>query len=135
MPTTMNLDFGKNGLKPFEAHATQADTSDNIFYASLLVMKIYLDDERVAPEGWLQVRWPNEVITLLESGCVTHLSLDHDLGDDKRGTGYDVLQWIEQQVFASNFIPPQIIIHTANPPARKRMLEAVESTQRIIANR
>jgi hypothetical protein len=52
-------------------------------------MKVYLDDERVAPEGWYQVRWPEEVIELLESGEVTHLSLDHDLGDDKHGTGYD----------------------------------------------
>ena len=58
-------------------------------------MKVYLDDERVAPAGWIQARWPDEVITLLASGEVTHLSLDHDLGDDDRGTGYDVVLWIE----------------------------------------
>ena len=25
-------------------------------------MKLYLDDKRVAPEGWVQVRWPDEAI-------------------------------------------------------------------------
>jgi hypothetical protein len=29
---------------------------------------------------------------------VQELSLDHDLGDDARGTGYDVILWIEEAV-------------------------------------
>jgi hypothetical protein len=69
-------------------------------------MKVFLDDEGVAPEGWIQVHWPDEAIRLLQSGVVTHLSLDHDLGDDQQGTGYDVLLWIEQEVALSRFIPP-----------------------------
>lgn len=40
------------------------------------------------------MRWPDEAIELLKSGEVRKLSLDHDLGDDERGTGYDVLLWI-----------------------------------------
>jgi len=59
-------------------------------------MRVYLDDVRVAPAGWVQARWPNEVIALLQSGNVEELSLDHDLGDDQRGTRYDVLTWIEE---------------------------------------
>ncbi len=94
-------------------------------------MKVYLDDERVAPDGWLQVRWPDEVIKLLENGEVTHLSLDHDLGDDQHGTGYDVLLWIEQSVALHSFLPPEIMIHTANPAARNRMLAAVEAIRKI----
>jgi len=43
-------------------------------------MKVYLDDERVAPDGWVQVRWKDKAIELLQTGAVTHLSLDHDLG-------------------------------------------------------
>lgn len=61
-------------------------------------MKIYLDDERPTPDGWHACRWPEEVIELLKAGGVTHLSLDHDLGDDRHGTGYDVILWIEEQV-------------------------------------
>lgn len=90
-------------------------------------MKIFLDDERIAPEGWMQARWPSEVISLLQTGNVTHISLDHDLGDDQRGTGYDVLVWIEQEVVVRQFVPPEIVIHTANPAARQRMQAAVDS--------
>nr|WP_309249558.1 cyclic-phosphate processing receiver domain-containing protein [Paraburkholderia sp. CNPSo 3272] len=35
---------------------------------------------------------------LLESGIVEEISLDHDLGDDARDTGYDVILWIEEVV-------------------------------------
>ena len=34
--------------------------------------------------------WPDEAIELLKTGKVSELSLDHDLGDDIRGTRYDV---------------------------------------------
>ena len=46
----------------------------------------------------MRVYWPDEAIALLESGAVEELSLDHDLGDDERGTGYDVVLWIEEAV-------------------------------------
>ena len=69
-------------------------------------MKVYLDDERPTPDGWHTCRWPEEVIELLKAGGVTHLSLDHDLGDDNHGTGYDVVLWIEEQVATTNFRPP-----------------------------
>ena len=57
-------------------------------------MRIYLDDERSTPEGWTRAFWPDEVINLLQAGGVEEVSLDHDLGDDRRGTGYDVVLWI-----------------------------------------
>ncbi len=95
-------------------------------------MKVYLDDERVAPAGWTQVRWPDEAIKLLQAGAVTHFSLDHDLGNDQRGTWYDVLLWIEREVALCQFIPPASIeVHSANPAGRKRMLAAIESIMKI----
>jgi len=30
-------------------------------------MKLYLDDERFTPEGWIQVRWPEEAIEILKT--------------------------------------------------------------------
>ncbi len=54
------------------------------------MVKVYLDDCRPTPAGWVPARWPEEVIRLLEQGDVAQLSLDHDLGDDAHGTGYDV---------------------------------------------
>jgi hypothetical protein len=84
-------------------------------------MKIYLDDMRHPPEGWKLLENVQDVIVALQTGLVTHLSLDHDLGDDEAGTGYDVILWIEKEVFVNGFIPPEIKIHTANISARKKM--------------
>jgi uncharacterized protein (DUF2147 family) len=89
-------------------------------------MKIYLDDERQTPEGWTRCFWPNEVIELLKNNKVTHVSLDHDLGDDKRGTGYDVLTWVEEQVHTRNYYPPLLSVHSANPALRNRKILGME---------
>lgn len=88
-------------------------------------MKVFLDDLRPAPDGWVRVFWPDEAIALLRTGKVSDISLDHDLGDDQRGTGYDVLLWIEEAVITDNFNPPRMIVHSANPAARARMEAAM----------
>lgn len=93
-------------------------------------MKIYLDDERETPEGWLRVYWPEEVIELLKTGKVKEVSLDHDLGDDDRGTGYDVVLWIEEAVITKAFNPPAISVHSANLSARKKMELGIESIKK-----
>ena len=94
-------------------------------------MRVYLDDERVAPAGWVQVRWPDEAIALLQAGGVEELSLDHDLGDDQRGTGYDVLTWLEEAVALRSFKPPRIAVHSANPAAKVRMQAAIAAIGRL----
>lgn len=84
-------------------------------------MKVYLDDERATPDGWRRVYWPDEAILLLKTGQVTEISLDHDLGDDARGTGYDVVLWIEEAVITRGFVPPRMSVHSANSSARQKM--------------
>ena len=86
-------------------------------------LKVYLDDERTPPEGWVLVKTPAQAIALLETGMVSHLSLDHDLGDDENvGTGYDVVLWMEEQFFLHSYLPPQnITVHSANISARGKM--------------
>ena len=84
-------------------------------------MKVYLDDERTTPDGRVRVYWPDEAIELLNSGNVAEISLDHDLGDDDRGTGYDVVLWIEEQVVLHGFVPPKMSVHSANVSARLKM--------------
>lgn len=92
-------------------------------------MRVYLDDERATPDGWVRVYWPDEAIALLESDQVTELSLDHDLGDDQRGTGYDVVLWIEEAVFLRGFKPPRIHVHSANSSAREKMLAGINAIE------
>lgn len=95
-------------------------------------IKVFLDDERSAPHGWVQVRWPDDAIALLKTGNVDEISLDHDLGDDSHGTGYDVIVWIEEAVALTAFEPPKIIVHSANPSAAERMKAGITSIENLV---
>ena len=100
-------------------------------------MKVYLDDERPTPPGWVRCYWPDEVIKLLRTGKVKVLSLDHDLGNDRRGTGMDVLNWLENAVAdpthpdvgrTTSLKPPKILIHSDNAsavPVMKRLAHRI----------
>lgn len=95
-------------------------------------MKIWLDDVRPTPEGWTRCYWPQEVIAILKAeDDVELVSLDHDLGDDDRGTGYDVLTWIEEQVVVNNYFPPSLKVHSANVSARRKMEAAIAQIIRL----
>lgn len=99
-------------------------------------MKVYLDDVREAPPGWFRAYWPQQVIHLISTAVVTDISLDHDLGNDSIGTGYDVLTWLEETVAEGLLdMVPNIIVHTANPIARERMLAAVEYINNVSKDR
>lgn len=100
-----------------------------------LNMRVFLDDERTTPDGWVRVYWPSEAIALLETGVVNELSLDHDLGDDERGTGYDVVLWIEEAVALRGFNPPKIKVHSANSSAREKMVAGIQAIERIASER
>jgi len=95
-------------------------------------MKLYLDDVRPTPAGWERVYTAQECIERLSKGDVTELDLDHDLGQESVvGSGYDVLEWLEEQVFTKGFRPPWLIlVHSSNASAKAKMLQAVESIQR-----
>ena len=98
-------------------------------------MRVYLDDERVTPDGWIRVYWPEEAIALLESGQVEEISLDHDLGDDEHGTGYDVVLWIEEAVALRGFKPPRMFVHSANSSAKEKMLSGIQSIRTLFQGR
>jgi hypothetical protein len=94
-------------------------------------VKVWLDDRREAPEGWVHVRTPEDAIDLLRGGGVDELSLDHDLGLDvgaRERTGYDVLVWLEAEVAAGRARPSAVMrVHSGNVGAVRRMEQAVES--------
>ena len=114
-------------MPPEQAVAVVSCLSDPHPFA----MRIHLDDERATPEGWTRVYWPDEAIALLETGNVSEISLDHDLGDDERGTGYDVIAWIEEAVVTRGFEPPIVRMHSANPAARVRMEAGISAIERL----
>lgn len=98
-------------------------------------MKVWLDDRRAAPEGWVRVRTPEEAIGLLRAGGVEELSLDNDLGLDvgaRERTGYDVLLWLEAEVAEGRARPPTVMaVHSGNVGAVKRMEQAIEAVRRL----
>lgn len=99
-------------------------------------MRVFLDDRRTTPPGWVRCYTPAEVLYCLSQGTVTDLSLDHDLGlTDEAGqevTGYHVLLWLEEQVCTGDWPHsiPEITVHSDNGPGREKMLAAVESINR-----
>lgn len=90
-------------------------------------MRLWVDDERPMPAGYTgnddwaltSIHAINMLEARTEAGTqYDEVSLDHDLGGDD--TGFKVLDWmIEHKVW-----PKTLTIHTSNPPARKRMLQA-----------
>jgi hypothetical protein len=103
-------------------------------------VRVWLDDLREAPAGWVRIKTPEEAIELLRAGEVTELSLDHDLGldtEDAERTGYDVLLWLEREVAEERwgFPLPSIRIHSANPVGRARMERAIASIERLRGGR
>ena len=98
-------------------------------------MKVYLDDMRTGPEGWILVSTPEAAIELLGKGSVEEISLDYDLGLDDMRSGYMVALWIEEQVHYNGFVPPKISLHTANPVGRARMEWVLRSIERMLKER
>lgn len=90
------------------------------------MIKIWLDDERVAPIGWIWCKTPKEVIEIFNNNKIDIISLDHDLGeDDVIGTGYDVICYIEEQVINGKIPPQTIVVHSANISARLKMEQGI----------
>jgi hypothetical protein len=81
-----------------------------------VMRKVFLDDKRPAPKGFLLVTSAEQCIEALEQGKVEVLSLDYNLGL-KKPTGYQVAKYmVEKQVF-----PAEIIIHSNSRRGRLKM--------------
>lgn len=99
-------------------------------------MNIWLDDIRLPPDGWTWVKDPDLCIEMLDKcrNQVVSISLDHDLGLER--TGYDVIKWIEEQVYLDlSYHPPYIKIHSANSVGIDNMEAALTSIKKQIRMR
>ena len=88
-----------------------------------LHMKIWVDDIRPVPDGYIGTKSVNETITLIEKvesegGEIEVLDLDHDLGDYANDGG-DAIKILDFLVERGTLYP--ISIHTANPVGRANM--------------
>lgn len=94
-------------------------------------MKLYLDDVRPAPPGWIPVRNAADFQAVMRSHEWDEVSLDHDLGvastlglPTTEVTGYDLVRWM----FREGHLPKtKPIVHSANPVGAKRMRDYIEA--------
>lgn len=93
--------------------------------------KLFVDDRRKAPTGWLHARTARAAIASLKRGEIEALSLDHDLGSN-RATGYTVALWLEQEAALDHWavVPAVIVTHSANPVGRRAIEAAVMTITR-----
>lgn len=101
-------------------------------------MKLWHDDTRPAPKGWIWTKTNKQAMAAFENGWpVDEISLDHDLGlhnielpDDPdefidlvqslgppQEDGVDLVRWMIE----NKYIPPKITIHSHNPIRAKEM--------------
>ncbi len=93
---------------------------------------LWVDDERPMQGHFNHhAKTAQEAVTVLNTGKVTILSLDHDLGPPEAGTGYDVACHVEGMCHEGLTIPHTITLHTANPVGRKRMEGCLDSIRRM----
>ena len=86
-------------------------------------IKIWVDDIREVPTGYVGVNSVNETIFLIEQieqerGAIEILDLDHDLGAYAFDGG-DAIKILDYLVERETFYPIQM--HTANPVGRANM--------------
>lgn len=99
-------------------------------------MKIWVDDVRPAPHGYVWCKTVNEakqIITCVHEmhriehpqwlPCISLLDLDHDAGDCAQygGDYIKILDWLEKQ----GWIIP-IRLHTMNPVGRENMRRIIQ---------
>ena len=109
-------------------------------------MKLWLDDIRPAPEGWLLVKTVSQAQDAIQKALRSpegfeEASLDHDLGtcDEcvaastivlvqtincaHNGTGYDLVTWMAQYGLWPKVKP---LVHSWNPSGKKAMEAMIE---------
>lgn len=94
-------------------------------------IKLWLDDERRAPFGWVHCNRVQDAKVLLLTGLITWASLDHDLGftdeeDPLKSveceTGYDLCKWMAEHRIWPKYKP---MVHSANPTGAANMRSVI----------
>ncbi len=95
------------------------------------MVKIWLDDERKSPSGFIHFHSVNEVIDfILTSGYTAfYLDLDHDLGEyaNDGGDAIKLIYWLVENGYNKNeYYTFKFNLHTMNPVGRENMKAMIE---------
>ena len=89
--------------------------------------KLFLDDIRIpTSSGYAVVRSYDAAVHFMrENGCPEFISFDHDLGEAKEHSGYDVAKWMIERDMNDNgkFIPKDFSyrVHSMNPVGKENI--------------
>lgn len=82
--------------------------------------KIYLDDVRTIPEGFIGLRSFTEFITYIEAnGLPDFISFDHDLGLQE--SGYDCAKWLVAYCLDNEMELQDFVVHSQNPVGKQNI--------------
>jgi hypothetical protein len=97
-------------------------------------IKLYVDDLRKEPQGWVRAKTVSEAIRILATQDVSEVSLDHDISHRINmdsiarpfpcGETFEPVAWFLHAV-AKDVCrdKPKVTLHTANPIGAKKMAE------------
>ena len=95
-------------------------------------MKLFVDDIRACPEGWILARTITEAIRYLATWSIEEISLDHDIQCDPPNGSLPHASWETFEPVARYIalMPkrPKVSIHTANFPAGDKMADILGIT-------
>lgn len=95
---------------------------------------LYLDDERnpKTERDWVIVRsYDAFVATIEDRGLPSHMSLDHDLGEESE-SGFECAKWLVERCLDEgwNLAAVDINVHSANPVGAANIRGLLEGFQR-----
>lgn len=97
-------------------------------------LKLFVDDFRKCPEGWVVARTVTEAIRFIATQSIKEVSLDHDIACEPAVGGSHTswetfepvaryLALLNEMYKLTNTVPIEIKIHTANPQGGKKMAD------------
>lgn len=87
-------------------------------------MKLYVDDVRTPPPGWVLARTVLDAIKTLDAGGVEEVSLDYFIGDGEGGTFLPVAHHIAAMEKSRR--PSRVYFHTASSAGAARLARALD---------
>jgi hypothetical protein len=97
---------------------------------------LWLDDVREVPQeykdgNYVHAKTAQMAITLLRTCLITHISFDHDLGDEALvGNGYLVAKAIEDGAHSGSMCQLTWAVHSQNPVGAKNIMAAMLGAER-----
>lgn len=96
-------------------------------------MKLFLDDVRPCPDGWILARNEREFKEAFNCGqYVKEVSFDNDLGAAEK-EGWELINWLRDNIYSGVVLAPKrMYVHSMNPVARQRIQATINDIRSFV---